>query len=85
VRGKTLTLSVSGGSVAKVRLIAPGSYTHVTDTDQRSVALPIVSHNGDQVTAAIPPNANVTPSGEYMVFVDNAAGIPSVASWVHVQ
>ncbi len=84
-RGQTMTITVTNGDVAKVRLIAPGSYTHVTDTDQKSVELPIVGHSGNQVTVSVPTNANVTPSGQYMLFVDNSAGIPSVASWVHVR
>jgi Domain of unknown function (DUF1929) len=83
--GQSLSLTVTGGAISKVRLIAPGSYTHVTDTNQRSVALPITSQQAGQVTVSIPTNADVLLPGVYMLFVDNSQGVPSVASWVHVQ
>ncbi|CAO5188786.1 Galactose oxidase-like Early set domain-containing protein [Frankia sp. AiPs1] len=82
-RGTSLTLKVSQ-KVAKVRLIRPGAYTHVTDTEQRSVALPIASQADGTVTVSVPTNPNVLPGDYYMLFVDNGAGVPSVASWVHV-
>jgi hypothetical protein len=71
-------------TVAKVRLIRPGAYTHVTDTEQRSVALPITSQANGTVTVSVPDNPNVLPGDWYMLFVDNGAGVPSVASWVQV-
>ena len=79
-----MTLRVSGGA-AKVRLIRPGAYTHVTDTEQRSVALPILRTAPDTVSVGVPANPNLLPPDWYMLFVDNGAGIPSVASWVHVE
>jgi hypothetical protein len=82
--GTTMTLRVSGGT-AKVRLIRPGAYTHVTDTEQRSVALPILRTAGGTVTVSVPANPNLLPPDWYMLFVDNGAGVPSTASWVHVE
>ncbi|WP_374629472.1 galactose oxidase-like domain-containing protein [Frankia sp. AgPm24] len=82
-RGTSISLSVSQ-KVGKVRLIRPGAYTHVTDTEQRSVALPITSQVDGTVTVSVPENANVLPGDWYMLFVDNGANVPSVATWVHV-
>ena len=30
-------------------------------------------------------NPNMAPPGWYMLFVNNANGVPSVAKWVHVS
>jgi Domain of unknown function (DUF1929) len=83
-RGRQATVTVSG-SVATVRLIRPGSYTHVTDSEQRSIALPITRQTGSTVTVTIPENPNVVPPNWYMLFVVSGAGVPSTAAWVHVQ
>ncbi|CAI7980197.1 Galactose oxidase [Frankia sp. Hr75.2] len=83
-RGTTIDLGVSQ-EVSKVRLIRPGAYTHVTDTEQRSVALPLVSQANGKVTVSVPENGNLLPPDWYMLFVDNGENIPSVATWVQVQ
>lgn len=76
-------LSKDAGSLVKARLIRPGASTHVTDVDQRSVALSFTT-SGNRVTVRVPGNRNVVPSGWYMLFVDDAKGTPSVAQWVRV-
>ncbi|WP_322759834.1 kelch motif-containing protein [Frankia sp. Cr2] len=82
-RGSTITLA-SSQPVAKARLIRPGAYTHVTDTEQRSVALPIVQQADSSITLSVPRNPNLLPSDWYMLFVTNGDGVPSVAAWVQV-
>ncbi len=82
-RGTTITLRTSQ-KIGKVRLMRPGAYTHVTDTEQRSVALPITEQADGTVTVSVPDNPNVLPGDWYMLFVDNGANVPSVATWVHV-
>ncbi|WP_239346196.1 galactose oxidase-like domain-containing protein [Frankia sp. CiP3] len=82
-RGSMITVA-SSQPVTKVRLIRPGAYTHVTDTEQRSVALPIVQQTAGNLTLEVPQNPNLLPSDWYMLFVTNGAGVPSVASWVQV-
>jgi hypothetical protein len=82
-RGSTIDLSVSQ-QVSKVRLIRPGAYTHVTDTEQRSVALPVVRQADGSVTVTVPENPNLLPPDWYMLFIDNGDNIPSVATWVQV-
>ncbi|WP_328350836.1 DUF1929 domain-containing protein [Streptomyces sp. NBC_00445] len=41
--------------ISRVRLMRPGSATHVTDFDQRSVALDITRRTGGALTAAAGP------------------------------
>ncbi|SBW22185.1 galactose oxidase-like domain-containing protein [Protofrankia symbiont of Coriaria ruscifolia] len=82
-RGSTITVA-SSQPAAKVRLIRPGAYTHVTDTEQRSVALPIVQQTAGSITLDVPENSNLLPPDWYMLFVTNDEGVPSVATWVHV-
>lgn len=81
--GSTVDLAVSQ-DVSKVRLIRPGAYTHVTDTELRSVALDVVAQADGRVQVSVPTNPNLLPPAWYMLFVTNGDGIPSVATWVHV-
>ena len=43
------------------------------------------SQTSGGLTVTAPPNGNIAPPGMYMLFVVNANGVPSVASWVHVS
>ncbi|MGA5318010.1 galactose oxidase-like domain-containing protein [Streptomyces pseudogriseolus] len=75
--------SQDAASVKKVRLIRPSATTHVTDVDQRSIALDFTT-DGDKVTVTVPRNRNLVQSGWYMLFVTDANGTPSKAQWVQV-
>ncbi|CAM5444182.1 hypothetical protein STENM223S_04390 [Streptomyces tendae] len=66
-----------------MRLIRPSATTHVTDVDQRSIALDFTT-DGDKVTVTVPKNRNLVQSGWYMLFVTDANGTPSKAQWVQV-
>ena len=64
-------------------LVRPAAVTHSSDSNQRLVDLGLSSTaSGDDVT--VPGNPNLTPPGWYMLFVNDANGVPSVAKWVHV-
>ncbi|WP_217166813.1 kelch motif-containing protein [Streptomyces sp. AC512_CC834] len=83
-RGESGTFtSRAAGSVKKVRLIRPSASTHVTDVDQRSIALDFKA-DGDKLTVTVPQGKNLVQSGWYMMFVTNGEGTPSKAEWVHV-
>ncbi|MFE0818218.1 galactose oxidase-like domain-containing protein [Streptomyces sp. NPDC058794] len=83
-RGESGTFtSRAAKSVKKVRLIRPSASTHVTDVDQRSIALDFRTE-GDQLTVTVPENKNLVQSGWYMMFVTDGEGTPSKAEWVHV-
>jgi hypothetical protein len=75
------------GTTADVKwlsLIRPGSTTHAFDNSQRLVDLPITGRTGSTVHASAPGQSTVAPPGWYMLFLVDAAGVPSVASWVHL-
>lgn len=83
-RGESGTFtSRAAESIKKVRLIRPSASTHVTDVDQRSIALDFKA-DGDQLTVTVPENKNLVQSGWYMMFVTDGEGTPSKAEWVHV-
>jgi hypothetical protein len=75
--------SQHAASLKKARLIRPSASTHVTDVDQRSIALDFTV-SGDKVTVTVPKNRNLVQSGWYMLFVDDDQGTPSEAQWVRV-
>ena len=63
-------------------LMRPGSVTHSFNMEQRLVELVIEGQAGGQLTLTAPPNANVAQPGYYMLFVLNAAGVPSEAAFL---
>ncbi|MFG2916582.1 galactose oxidase-like domain-containing protein [Kitasatospora sp. NPDC048298] len=71
-------------AVATAKLIRPSSVTHVTDVEQRSVALDVTGRTADGVSLALPGSADLLPPGWYMLFLTDAAGTPSVARWIQV-
>ncbi|MEW2076638.1 galactose oxidase-like domain-containing protein [Streptomyces sp. NPDC012403] len=83
-RGESGTFtSADAASVKSVRLIRPSASTHVTDVDQRSIALDFEA-DGDKITVTVPENRNLVQSGWYMLFVNDGDGTPSKARWVRV-
>src|SRR5262249_34835004 len=62
--------------------IRPGAVTHAFDEDQRYLTLSFSAGAGS-LTIQAPANANLAPPGYYMLFIVNAAGVPSVAPFVH--
>ncbi|WP_055617993.1 kelch motif-containing protein [Streptomyces phaeochromogenes] len=83
-RGDTGTFtSQHASSIKSARLIRPSASTHVTDVDQRSIALDFTkTKNGIEVT--IPKSRNLVESGWYMLFVTDDQGTPSKAQWVKI-
>ena len=70
--------------IATARLMAPSAVTHVTDVQQRSIALGL--HRRDNAVAlTVPSSQGLVPSGWYMLFVTYANGTPSVSRWVHIS
>ncbi|MFA3872258.1 galactose oxidase-like domain-containing protein [Streptomyces sp. MMCC 100] len=83
-RGGSATFtSRAASTVKKVRLIRPSASTHVTDVDQRSIALDFEA-DGDKLKVTVPSSKNLVPSGWYMMFVTDGEGTPSKAEWVRV-
>jgi hypothetical protein len=71
------------GKIAAAELIRPSAATHVTNSEQRLIALDI-RREGEAIQITVPTGAGLVPSGWYMLFVTNKQATPSVARWVHV-
>lgn len=83
--GGTLTVSTpQADSITSARLIRPSAVTHVTDVQQRSIALTIEKHD-DQLELGVPSEATLVPPGYYMLFLVDNSGTPSVAKWVLIR
>lgn len=83
--GSTITVtSPNAAHIAKARLVRPSAATHVTDLEQRSVALDLKRGGGGALELGIPAEPTIVPPGFYMLFLVDDAGVPSVAHWVHV-
>lgn len=70
-------------AITSAKLIRPSAVTHVTDVDQRTIALTLRKTAG-RVELGVPKNRSLVPSGWYMLFVTDARGTPSEARWVEV-
>ena len=82
--GGSATFTTSNpADITKVRLMHPSAATHVTDLQQRSIAL-TYTRTANGIRVSIPPQQTLVPLGWYMLFVDNTKGVPSVARWVQV-
>ena len=67
-------------NVAKVVMIRPGAMTHAVNMEQRYVELEFQAGT-DVLTVQPPSNPNVAPPGYYMLFILNAGGVPSEATF----
>jgi hypothetical protein len=76
--------SAQAATVKKVGLVRLGAATHGDDQGQRYIPLSYTV-NGTTITAQGPANGGVAPPGYYMLFVTDAAGVPSVAKMVNVR
>ena len=83
-RGGSATFSTrQSSSVTSARLIRPSASTHVTDVDQRSIALDF-EKTGNGIEVTVPKSRNLVGSGWYMLFVTDDRGTPSKAQWVKI-
>ena len=75
-------------AIESVVLIRRTDLTHLVDSDQRSVVLPIINRDKKQLDVQMPDNAAVLPPGHYMLFVnardEDGRLIPSESVPVHI-
>ena len=71
-------------NISSVVLMRPGAPTHAFDMDQRLVGMSFTAGNG-VLNVTAPPNGNIAPPGYYLLFLLNAAGVPSVGTFVQVS
>ncbi len=67
--------------IAKVSLIRSPSVTHAIDMNQRFQFLPFTAGAGS-LTVQAPANANLAPPGDYLLFLVDTDGVPSVGRFV---
>jgi hypothetical protein len=85
-RGQSFSVTATaapGRTIASAVLIAPGAVTHGNDMHQRFLKLPLALAAGT-ITATVPASPPLVPPGYYMLFIIDSAGVPSVASFVHI-
>lgn len=84
-RGGSYTFNVEGPLATEFALVRPGAVTHVTDTNQRLIRLETKQHHPGSYQVSIPDNPAIIPPGHYMLFALDARGVPSHASFVHID
>src|SRR5205085_9280462 len=67
--------------VASVALVRNSAVTHSDNMNQRFLPLTFSATAG-VLTVQAPPDANTAPPGDYMLFVVDTNGVPSVAPFV---
>jgi hypothetical protein len=69
--------------IASVALVRFGATTHSFNAGQRYVPLNFAA-GGGTLTVTAPASANVAPGGNYMLFIVDSSGVPSVAAVVRL-
>ena len=82
--GSTIPVSTpDAASISGVNLVSLGADTHQSDMDQHFVPLSFTQGSGG-LNVSIPSSAATAPPGNYMLFIVNSSGVPSVASIISV-
>jgi hypothetical protein len=74
----------NSADIGSVVVIRPGSPTHASDMEQRLVGLSFSESAPGTLTATAPKTGFIAPPGYYMLFILDQAGVPSVATFVHL-
>ena len=85
LHGAEVALSATapaGSALAQAWLVRPGSTTHSTDPNQRSVRLGAAAVSGGLKVRM--PSRLLAPPGHYMLVVNDSLGRPSVARWIRL-
>ncbi len=82
--GQQFTVTTPNAStISNVNLIALGAATHHFNFNQRISRLSFTKGT-NSLTVIGPTNSSLAPPGEYMMFILNSAGVPSIASVVRI-
>ena len=83
--GGTMTVTTpDAASISAVNLVSFGSDTHQSDMNQHFVPLSFTAGSGT-LSVQAPASGAIAPPGDYMLFIVNKSGVPSVAATVHVS
>lgn len=72
------------GAIDSVALMRPCAMTHHTDAGQRYIKLPITGRDPGRIHVRAPADGNIAPPGYYMLFILDAARVPSFAHWIRL-
>lgn len=82
--GRAFTVQTpDADSIVRAEWIRLSAVTHSFNQNQRMNVLPI-KHGLGSLTLTAPANANLAPPGDYMLFLVNGDGVPSVAKIVRL-
>jgi hypothetical protein len=82
--GSTITVNTPhAANIGAVNLVSFGADTHQSDMDQHFVPLSFTAGSGS-LSVQAPANGSIAPPGDYMLFILNKAGVPSIAATVHI-
>jgi galactose oxidase-like protein len=73
-----------GASIQSVAFMRLGAQTHQVDMSQRYLSLSFTQTSGG-LNVTWPANGNLAPPGDYMVFIVNGNGVPSVAAILNIH
>jgi Domain of unknown function (DUF1929)/Fibronectin type III domain len=80
--GSSITVSTpDAASIKSVNLVSLAADTHQSDMDQHFVPLDFTAGSGS-LNVHAPASAALAPPGNYMLFIVNDKGVPSVASMI---
>jgi hypothetical protein len=74
----------NAASISSAVLIRNGAVTHQMDRSQNYVPLAFSVGSGT-LNVQMPSNRNLAPPGDYMLFIVNGGGVPSVASMMTIH
>ncbi|MES1209964.1 MAG: galactose oxidase-like domain-containing protein [Pseudomonadota bacterium] len=81
--GQTFAVQTpDAAKIGKVSLLRYGATTHTVNMAQRYLLLTFTAGAG-ALTVTAPANKNIAPPGNYMLFIVDTNGIPSVSTTVH--
>jgi galactose oxidase-like protein/chitobiase/beta-hexosaminidase-like protein/Big-like domain-containing protein/Kelch motif protein len=80
--GQSFTVQTPDAArIAKVSLVRLGASTHGFNQNQRFLPLTFTQNTGS-LSVTAPANSNLAPPGDYMLFLVDTNGVPSVAKMV---
>lgn len=83
--GGTITVNTpDAANISAVNLVSLGADTHQADMGQRFVPLSFTA-SGSSLSVTAPATSALAPPGDYMMFIVNSNGVPSVSSMVHIN
>jgi hypothetical protein len=83
--GQTFTVETPDAArIVKATWIRLSSVTHAFNQNQRMNYLPVTAGTASSIMLTAPASANLAPPGDYMLFLVDSSGVPSVAKIMRI-